>query len=239
MSGQLIAAIAVGVGGIVAASILSPIVRRLLSGERRPEAVREVAPAAASFVFWALVALGLIFAIGMTSPETLEPIPSRLVAYFPKVLTAGVLLLLGNVAATLIALAIDRAMLRATGQPRPQVTRIVRASVLALTAILAVSQLGINTTIVNLLVAALVFSLGASSALLVGLGGRDVARHLAAGRYLRRVIHEGDSVTSNGVTGVVRAMHPVSIEVEVEGGVRVHLPNAQVIEEAVRVLPAR
>ncbi|MGE0879399.1 MAG: mechanosensitive ion channel family protein [Acidimicrobiia bacterium] len=235
MSGEVIAAIAVGVGGIVVGSVVSPIVRKLLQNPKRPEAVREIAPAAASFVFWALLAFGLIMAIGMTSPETLKPIPSRLVAYFPKVLTAGVLLLLANVASTIVALAIDRAMLRATGQPKPQVTRIVKAVVLALGAILAVSQLGIDTTIVNLLLGALVFSVGASSALLVGLGGRDVARHLAAGRYLRRVVRPGDSVTAGGATGVVRELHPLSVEVELAGGERVHLPNAQLIEDQIRV----
>ena len=54
-------------------------------------------------------------------------------------------------------------------------------------------------------------------------------------RYLRRVVRPGDSVTAGGATGVVRELHPLSVEVELPGGERVHLPNAQLIEDQIRV----
>ncbi len=238
MNARLIAAIVAGVGGLVAAAVLSPLVRRQLQHDRRSDAVRQIAPAAANFVFWTLAALGLIVAVAMSSPESLRPIPAQLVSYFPRVLTAGILLLVGNVAATIASLSIERAVLRATGQHRPAVTRAVKAALLGLAVILAVSQLGIDTAIVTLLLASLLFSIGASSALLVGLGGRDVARQVAAGRYLRRVVQPGDRIETNGVTGVVRALHAASVEVEIagEGGVSVvHLPHATVLEGPFRL----
>lgn len=234
MNARLIAALVVGVGGLVAASVLGPIARRQLLQDRRPDAVRQVAAAAASFVFWTLASVGLIAAVAISSPDSLRPIPAQLVSYFPRALTAGILLLVGNVAATLVSVSIERAMLRATGQVRPAVTRAVKAAVLGVAVILAVSQLGIDTAIVTLIVASLLFSVGAASALLVGLGGRDVARQVAAGRYLRRIVQPGDRLEVSGVSGIVRAVHAASMELEVETG-RVHLPHAAILDAPFRL----
>ncbi|MGD9793620.1 MAG: mechanosensitive ion channel domain-containing protein [Acidimicrobiia bacterium] len=228
MASELIAAGAAAVGGIALGSILAPIVRGQLK-RRESEAIREVAPAAASFVFWALTAFGLIMAIGLTSPDTLKPLPAQMVAYFPKIIIAGILLLAGNVLSTVLALTVQQTMLRATGQARPAVVKATKLVVLIATGILAVSQLGIDTTIITLTVAALVFGISASTALLVGLGGQEVARNVAAGRVLRNVIKTGDTIEVGDVAGVVLTVHPATVEIVLPSGNHVHIPHNQVL----------
>lgn len=236
MNARVIAAIAIAIGGFVVGSIASAIVRRALQQERRPPAIKQVAVATATFVFWAFAAFGLLVTISMTSPETLKPIPARLVAYFPRLLVAGVLLLLGNVLGTLVALAANRAAMRTTGQVPASLARIVKASIVGAAVLLAVSQLGIDTTIVTLLVAAVSFSIGLAGALLVGLGGRDVAAHLAAGRYVRRVVQPGDVLETGETVGEVLGVHAASIEVSTPSGDRVHVPHRQVLAAPFRIL---
>lgn len=201
----------------------------------RPDAVKAVAPVTASFVVWAIVASGLLFTVATASPETLKPIPTKLIAYFPRVLVAGALLIAGNVGGTLIALAVGRAMLKATGARRPSVERLAKALPVALTAVIAVAQLGVNTTVVNLVLAAVVFGLAASSALLVGLGGRDVARHLAAGRYTRTLVRAGDTVVADGLRGMVNAVHAASLEISADDGAVLHVPHGQLLDQILRV----
>ena len=84
--------------------------------------------------------------------------------------------------------------------------------------LLAAGQLGVNTTILNLAAAALLFSIGASFTLLSGLGGRQVSAELAAGRAISRMIAAGDQITVAGQSGIV-SMHPTSVELQLADGV--------------------
>ena len=60
--------------------------------------------------------------------------------------------------------------------------------------LLALGQLGVNTQLLTLTFAAVLLCLASAMAMLIGLGGGSVAREVAAGRYLRRILSEGDHV---------------------------------------------
>lgn len=236
---KVIIGIGLAVAGVVLALIVAPIVRRFLTSKKRPEAVREVAAPMASFVFWMLVAAGLLGAVAQASPDTLKPMPASLIRYMPRVLVAGIMLIAGMVVGQVVSLAVGRATLKASGKPAPGIERIVKAAVIGLFALLAVGQLGINTTIINMLVGALLFSLSLSSALVIGLGGRDLARQLTAGRYLRNIVAPGAVVEAGELSGVVVALHPASFEVRLDDGSSVHMPNALMLSNNLRiVMPA-
>ncbi len=230
-----ISAIIAIAGGFIVGSIAGRVVRRQLGAHNRPEALRQVAAAAASFVMAILVAIGLVVAIGFVSPDALDTMPQALVNYLPKALVAGLTILIGQVAATLAALAVKSAMLKATGEARSGPPRVAKAVIISAATILAVSQLGVDTTIVNLAVAALLFSVGAIATLLIGLGGLDVARNIAAGRYVRRILPIGCEVESDAIVGTVQAVHPATVEIAQEDGVVVHVPHAQVLSGPIRV----
>jgi small-conductance mechanosensitive channel len=226
----------IAIGGIVLGSILAPIARKFLGSPKQPDAIRGVAGPVGMFVFWTFVAVGLMAAVAQGSPETVKPLPAKLIAYMPKALVAGVLLIVGNVAGQLVSMAVGRAVLKATGKKGGVVERLVRTAILALFGLMAVGQLGVNTTIVNMLVGALVFSIALAAALLIGLGGRDMARNLTAGRYLRALVAPGAIVEAGDVTGLVVALHPASLEVRQDDGSCVHVPNATVLGVNLRVI---
>jgi Mechanosensitive ion channel len=230
-----IVALVVSVAGVVLASILAPIVRKVVAKSEH-DSVKELAPVAGTFVFWLLIALGVLFGVGQTSPENITPLPGKLINFFPKVLVAGVMIMAGTVVSQIVSLGVGRAILKSSGARKPAIEKLVGSTILALFGLLAIGQIGINTTIVNMLVAAVVFGVALSSALLVGFGGRDVARHLAAGRYLRSVVAPGAIVQAAGVTGTVVALHPASMELQVADGSSVHVPNGTLLGEPVRIL---
>ena len=80
--------------------------------------------------------------------------------------------------------------------------------------LLALGQLGVNTELLTLAFAAVLLCLASAMALLIGLGGRHVAREVAAGRYLRRIVNEGDHVRSGEVEGTVVALHAATTEMD-------------------------
>ena len=235
MNTWLIALIALG-GGFALATILAPITRRLLSKPSRPEAIRQIAPVAGTFVFSLFVAVGLLVAVSMVDPTNLKKLPNDVVNYFPKVLAAGLIVIIGNVLASIAALSVKQSAIRATGDDRPTITRMTKAVVMSAAGILAVSQLGINTTIINLAVAALLFSVGATVTLLVGLGGRDVAQQVGAGRYIQRILQPGQHITVADISGDVVALHAATVEVRTATGSTVHIPHVKILQSPVEIV---
>jgi small-conductance mechanosensitive channel len=202
--------------------------------ENRPE-VQDAARATAIFVFLFFCGVGLVVAVGVTSPETLRPIPARLLAYSPHVLAAGLILIAGRAIAFAVAGYTVGSLNRQVTRARKQLAESVRFLITAAAAVLALRQLGIDTTILNILIGAMMFGLAAGFALLVGLGGRDLGRELALGRYLTRLVKLGDLIEVGGVCGTVVGLHPASIEVITHDGASVHLRNSQVFGELPRI----
>ena len=77
---------------------------------------------------------------------------------------------------------------------------------------------------------------------MTGLGGRDVAANLAAGRSIRGQIHPGDDLTwTEGPTqrtGVVVAIHPVSVAVMTAERTTVHVPMRSLLEQPFEIRSA-
>jgi hypothetical protein len=228
-----VGAVIVGLlSGVVGAALIRIAI--LKGREERPEAV-DAARAASIFVFLFFTAIGGIVAVGVTSPETLRPIPAHLLEYSPRVLAAGLILIAGRAIAFAVAGYVIGSLSRSSARVRGQLAETVRFVITAAAAVLSLRQLGIDTTILNILIAAMMFGLAAGFALLVGLGGRDLSRELAFGRYLSRLVRPGDELEVEGIRGTVVALHPASVELETERGVLVHLANSQVFQNVPRI----
>ena len=222
-------------GGFVVGALLASAIRRVLRAPgRRPE-FRELSGPTATFLFWLAVATGVVVAVTTVEPRTIEDVPADLLAYVPRVFAAGLILLAGRAVAVVCAGATGRAAARALGRPSGPVAAVVRLGVNLAAVVLALSQLGVDTTVLVVLAAGLSVSFGLAFALLVGLGGTDVAREIAAGRYLRRFVSPGSNLRSSGVSGSVVALHPLTIEVLTDDGRRLHVPHTRLLGDVLEV----
>lgn len=152
-----------------------------------------------------------------------------------SVLAAGLILLAGRALAVATAAGTGRAVARALGRPSGEIVTAVRVGVNLAAAVLALSQLGVDTTVLVVLAAGVAVSFGLSFALLVGLGGRQAAQEIAAGRYLRRYVNPGSTVRSAGLAGSVVALHPLTMELLTEDGRRVHVPHSRLLGDVFEV----
>ena len=193
----VIALVAVGVGVLLGA-VAGAVLRRMLSRESRREAVREIAAPASIFVFWLATSTGVVAALATTNPETLEPIPSDLLRWLPNVLAAGLILLAGYAVSVVVSGSLGRGFTRATGRRSRMAERTLRGAILVGATILALGQVGVETTILLVLIAGAVAAVALAAGLLAGLGGRDVASSIAAGRILRSQITEGRHILIDG-----------------------------------------
>ena len=189
----VIALAAVG-AGLVVGAVAGAVVRRTLSRTSRREAVREVAAPASVFVFWLATSTGVVVAMAATNAETLEPIPSDILRWLPNVLAAGLILLAGYAVSVVVSGSLGRGFTQATGRRSRMAERTLRGAVMVGAVILALGQLGVETTILVVLTAGTVASAALALGLLAGLGGRDVAASIAAGRILRDELTEGQRI---------------------------------------------
>jgi len=229
----LIALIAI-IAGFIIGTIAARIARSFASRQGQPDALQESAAAIGSMVFSLFLVTGLMVALGIVKSSALDQIIDDLVSFLPRAISAGIVLILGNLAGTLAGTAIAQAVGRAAGTAASQVPTLVKGVVMAFAVILAASQLGIDTTVVNIAVAALLFGLAGSAALLIGFGGRTVATEIAAGRALRRIFQPGDEVRSDELTGVLLTVHPTAIELEVDGE-SLLVPNSEIMDSTLSV----
>ncbi|MEQ8840059.1 MAG: hypothetical protein RIB98_03690 [Acidimicrobiales bacterium] len=228
------AAIAVA-AGLVVGSLLARLVRLLLNRERRPDALRGAAGAIASLFFAVAVIAGLITALGFLDDTAVDDLPNDFIDYVPRALSAAIVLIVANIAATIVVAALERSLGHVSAGVRHRVPPIVRGALLFMGGLIAANQLGIETQILTLAAAAVFFGLALTAALVAHSGSGPVASEVAASRALRRVLHVGDAIDSEVVTGTIVGLHGVKAEVETVEGRRVLVPYSSLLESVIGI----
>jgi len=230
--------------GLLLGELGGRLLRATLSRPSRSAATRELARPAGSAVFWTGTAIGLFAAVAASSPKTIRQLPDSSLAYLPNLLVAGLFLIAGYAASVAIAAAVGQSALRATGVRHRGLERILRLGVIAGSIVLALSQVGVDTPILVVLLVTLLGAPALAAALLTGWGGRDVAANLAAGRALRAQVRPDVYLVCRGtdgrmVRGVVVEVHPVTVELLTDDMATVHLPLRCLLEGPFEVQPVR
>ncbi len=223
------------VAGLVLGLVASRIVHALVGSPKRPEPIQRAAKPLSSLALAFGIVAGLVVALGIIQPDSLDKLRDDAIAFIPKALTAAIIIIVANVASAFASTALGQAMGRMPLQTQRHAQTAVKVTIVALAALLAVGQLGINTDVVNMGVAAVFFGIAASLTLLVGLGGNGVAREVAATRALRRLVANGDTVRVGDVTGVVVSVHPTAVEISAGDGETVLIPSSRFINQTVTI----
>jgi len=152
------------------------------------------------------------------------------VLFMPKVLAALALVLIGVVLAGFVRERVDRT---ATQWDLPiPLGPVFQGVVLAIFIITAAAQLTVSIALLMALVAVLLAAVAAPFALAFGLGGRDVARSLSAGRYVRSAFNEGQVIRVDGIRGTVERIEPSATVLRTEGET-IRVPNHVLIAQTV------
>ena len=217
--------------GLIGAALARAII---LKGRDDRVEITDAARAASIFVFVFFAAIGVIVAVGVTSRDSLRPFPAKLLSYSPHVLAAGLILIFGRALGHALHAYTLRSFSRTSSRLRHQLAEALRFVVTVTSGVLSLRQLGVDTELLNIMIGAVVFALALSFALLVGLGGRELGRELAFGRYLHRFLRVGDQLEVGEVAGQIVALHPASVEVQLEDGSSVHITNSAAFTELPR-----
>jgi small-conductance mechanosensitive channel len=178
-------------------------------------------------IFAALSLLGLQFLSASLNQAILE---------LPRLFIAAALLLGGAVVAGAARQRADRLTYQ-LDFPVP-LGQMVQVAVLAVFVIIAADELGISTTVLLLLIGVLLAAGAGTFTLAFGLGSRDVARSLSAGRYLRHDFAVGQEIAVGDIRGRITRIHGTTTTLDAGGGRSVRIPNHLLIDSVVTVYGA-
>jgi small-conductance mechanosensitive channel len=175
-------------------------------------------------VFAALSLLGLQFLSVSLNQAILE---------LPRLFIAAALVLAGAVVAGAARQRTDRLTYQ-LDFPVP-LGQIVQVSILAIFAIIAAAEIGISTELLLILIGVLVAAVAGTFTLAFGLGSRDVARALSAGRYLRHDYRVGQEIGFGDVRGRITRIQSTGTLLDAGEGRSIRVPNHMLIESVVTI----
>ena len=234
-TGALIALLVI-VGGFILGSLAAALARRIAT-RSGSEHITTAASAIATLVFSLILIAALIAALGIINQEALEQLVDDFIEFIPRLLAATIVLIIGNIVGALAEAGVERSLGHVSAELRQRVPPIIKWTIQGFVLVIAANQLGIDTTIISVVVAAVFFGLALAAALLAGLGGRDVARQVAAGRALRRELKVGDSISLGEVHGEIKAIGSTSTQITSHSDI-VFVPNNEILQSTVEIFHA-
>lgn len=226
------AAVAFG-SGLLFGEIAGRLARRAMA--RRGVAAREHAGAVGSFIFWASTAVGLVVAIALIDTTVLDDLGERLGDSLPQFLVAFLLVIAGYALSVAVSAMVGQSARKATGVRQLALERVLRAVILAAAVVLALTELGVPSAMLVVVLALVIGTPCLTFALLSARGGRDVAGQIAAGRSVRHQLRVGQRLGVDGVEGTIVALHPSLVELEQPDGTTVMVPNRRLLDAPFRL----
>lgn len=220
------AAVAFG-SGLLFGEIAGRIMRSAL--QRRGGQVAESAASLGTFVFWSATAVGLVVAIAIIDASVLDDLGERLSEQLPRFLVAFLLLIAGYAVSVAVAATIGQSARKATGVRQAGLERVLRVSIMVAATVVALTELGVDASVLVVLLAAAIGAPALAVALLTAHGGKEVASHVAAGRSLRHQLRPGQVLGWGDDRGTIVVLHPSTVEVERSDGTRVLVPNQHLL----------
>jgi small-conductance mechanosensitive channel len=180
------------------------------------------------------IAIVVIFAaISLLGLQFLSQSLNQAVLALPRLFIAAALILAGVVLAGWARERTDRLTFQ-LDFPVP-LGQIAQVAVLAIFIIIAAAELGISTLVLVVLIGVVLAAVTLTFTLAFGLGSRDVARALSAGRYVRNDYEVGEEIEFGGLRGRINKIHSTSITLDAGDGRSIRVPNHLLLDEIVTI----
>ncbi len=163
--------------------------------------------------------------------ETLSKNIDKFMLYIPNIIGAIFIFFLTAITGHFLKQTIQK-----TGESlrldfAPALGNLIYYGILLIGVILAIGQLKIETEFLTRVLEILLISTGASIAISLGLGSRDVSKNILSGVYLKDSLVEGATVKVGNFEGVLISIKPVCFELEeLQTKRKIILPNSRLLE---------
>jgi small-conductance mechanosensitive channel len=185
-------------------------------------------------LFWGFMLTGLAGSLSVLGLSSLENTMDQIVNLSGRALVALVILIAGVMSAGWLAELVVREAEGAGLRGSNVFRRVVFTAIVAVAALLAAEQLGLETYVLILLAIVVLATVGLIAALALGQGLALLSSNIAAGRYVQDGTQVGDVISVDGIEGTVEELGYASISVRSEDGHLYRIPNRTLLENVVR-----
>jgi len=194
---------------------------------------RSLAALIARAVRVGLAILVIVAALSLLGLQFLSPALNQAILALPRLFIAALLVLAGAVVAGAARERADRLTYQlALPVPLGQIAQI---AILAIFGIIAAAEIGISTFVLVIVIGVLLAAVAGTFTLAFGLGSREVASALSAGRYLRHDYRVGQEIAFGGVRGRISRIHTTSTTLDAGEGRSIRIPNHLLLAEVVTI----
>jgi small-conductance mechanosensitive channel len=192
----------------------------------------------ARFFFWIIFLIFLIAATESLGLPGVVDTLGNLLNYLPRVLAAALILLLGILIAGLVGDVLGTLTTQAGVATGALLGKVVRYVIITFAMILALEQLGFETTLLIATMIIIISMTTLAMALAFGIGSRELARNIMAGFHTKDTFTIGQQLSVRGHMGRLVSIGTVKITLETEEGM-VSLPNSILTDEEVTLIPEK
>lgn len=184
-------------------------------------------------VFWGTLLAGVAGFLSVLGLASLENTTTQLVNLSGRAFIALIIMTVGIMAAGWLADLVAHESRRAGLRGSNTFRRLVFGTILTITTLLAVGQLGLNTNLILVVAATLLATIGLIAAISLGQGLVLLSGNVAASRYVQDGVAEGDVISVNGLEGTVEELGYASVTLRAENGDTYQIPNRTLLENVV------
>ena len=185
-------------------------------------------------LFWGIMLAGVAGALSLLGLSSLEHTMDQIINLSGRALVALVILIAGVMSAGWLAELVAREAEGAGLRGLNIFRRVVFSTIVAIAALLAAEQLGLETYVLIQLAIVVLATVGLVAALALGQGIALLSGNIAAGRYVQDGTQVGDVISVDGIEGTVEELSYASISVRSEDGHLYRIPNRTLLENVVR-----
>lgn len=162
----------------------------------------------------------------------------NVLVFIPKAISAALLLIFGSMLGRFLGNTIATVAANVNVTYSGALGKIIEYAILAFVVVLAISTLGVDTTILTSAFTIIIAATGLAIALTFAFGSRESALNVIAGYYVRQNFHSGQRLTFGEYSGAIRSTSGAYTVLEVPGegeeASTISIPNTLLLLHPVR-----
>lgn len=192
----------------------------------------------AQIVFFFLILSFATSAVRLMGLSTVADLLNSILNFVPKAISAAILILFGSMLARFLGNTVSAVADTVNLSYSKALGKIIEYAIVAFIIVLAVSTLGLDTTVLTTSLTIIIAAVGLTVALTFGLGSREAIRNVIAGFYVRQNFRPGQRVTLRDYSGTIRSIAGAYTVLETVNAAgqseTISLPNLLLLENVVR-----
>jgi small-conductance mechanosensitive channel len=161
--------------------------------------------------------------------DRLSSLLDEFVLYLPKLVGAVVITVIGLFIAKAVKKQVEASFENMGIEFGDAAAKMLQMLVIFITFSLVVSQLQLETELLNTIFTVLIASMGVAFALALGLGTKAIANSIVSGIYAREQLLPGDEIEFDGFIGNVIQVSTVNTIIENKDGLQMSIPNQDLL----------